>query len=263
MRPTRAIGDVPLASGRSTLSYPIDPRYAFHPYLPVRLGFRKLMRLVNPHLSQLLDKSDPFTLMSARNRTTLYREARRVLKRGVAGDFVEIGVHRGGSAAVLAGLLKNEPGRNLHLFDRWGDLPEPVAKDGFRRDDYAKSAIVEKLATLESQPPLDAVRRVVEGLVAFPADRLRYYQGWYDATLQQYEGGAVAFASLDCDYYESTKLALEFVEKHASPGATIVLDDFRSWPGVGTAVEEWRGSTRRRSDLRRLNLGTAILTIAE
>ncbi|WP_199504521.1 TylF/MycF/NovP-related O-methyltransferase [Qipengyuania sp. YIM B01966] len=40
------------------------------------------------------------------NRVSLYRLAEQTMLNGIAGDCVEIGVHRGGSAAILAGLLK-------------------------------------------------------------------------------------------------------------------------------------------------------------
>lgn len=228
-------------------------RYALHPHLPVRLGFRSLMKLANPELSRLLDLTDAFTLMSARNRTSLYRRAKWILDRGIPGDFIEIGVHRGGSAAILAQLLKDHPDRTLHLFDRWGDLPEPTANDGYRQDEYARANIPEKLAELEGGVPLKATKAIIEEGVGF--DRVVYYEGWYEETFPTYAGGKLAFASLDCDYYESVKLALTFLRVNASPGICIVNDDYDAWPGAKTATDEFLG--RYGGSVRRTGLGPA------
>lgn len=246
---------------RLTLRYPVSPKYAFHPLMPMKLGYLQLLRLVNPRLAALLDVTDPFTLMSARKRTTLYREGLRVLRAGVPGAFVEIGVHRGGSAAVLAHVIKDEHGRALHLFDRWGDLPEPTEQDGYRGEQYAKDAIRDKLVELEVDSPLEAAREVVEEIVGLPADRVHYHQGWYDSTLAQYDGGPIAFASIDCDYYESVKLALWVVERHASVGTVMVLDDYATWPGTRTALEQWLSKTRLRTRVLALSIGPAIVRV--
>lgn len=212
-------------------------RYALHPILPQRLGFRTLLAVTEPELTRLLRIGDGYTLMSARNRTTLYREARAVLEAGVPGDFVEIGVHRGGSAAVLAGALAHETGRRLHLYDRWGDLPEPSVEDGIKQTEYARANIAEKLAELEGSAPFHATREIIEQKLGF--ERAVYWPGWYDETFARYDGAPIAFASVDCDYYNSVAQALRFVRTHAAPGCRIVLDDYGTWPGARQAADEF------------------------
>jgi len=233
-----------------------SPGIAFHPYLPERLGFSWLTSLVAPELYRLLQTTDGFTLAPRRNRVTLWREARRILKRGVPGDFVEIGVHRGGTAGVLAHLLKREP-RTLHLFDRWGDLPEPTAEDAFTADEYRKDRIPEKLADLVSGPPLPDTKQLLHDVLGFPIDRTRYYQGWFSETFPAYDGGKIAFASVDCDYYESVRDALDFLAPLLSSGATIVLDDYGTWPGARAAADEWLGP--RKADLYVMPTGPAVI----
>lgn len=232
-------------------------RYGAHPLWPDRFGFKTLVGLINPSFARLLRKTDPYTLMSWRERTAVYRQAERALKNGVSGDFVEIGVHRGGSAALLASLLKAHPDRNLHLFDRWGDLPEPTEEDGVRATQYARANIPEKLAALRDGDPLGATKQVIERVIGY--GNARYYAGWYDETLPTYSGGPIAFASIDCDYYESVKLALAFVSEHAAPGATMVLDDWRGWPGVKQAVSEWMADAR--AVVAPTPFGTAIVRL--
>ena len=212
-------------------------RYGLHPLLPARLGFRRLLAKTNPNLSSVLDATDPFALAPSRSRVTLARVAHEVLDRKVPGDFVEFGVHRGGTAGVLASILRTEPGRTLHLFDRWGDLPEPTEEDGKQKEGYARANIPDKLADLRTRPPLDSTRNLMERM---QFDRVKYYRGWYDDTIATYSGEPIAFASVDCDYYNSVKLVLEFIRDHASPGCVILVDDYGDeWPGAIQATDEF------------------------
>ena len=219
------------------------PGIALHPYLPERLGFSRLVRIMAPDLARLLRITDKFTLAPRRNRVTLWREARRILRKGVPGAFVEIGVHRGGTAGILAHVIKDTD-RTLHLFDRWGDLPEPTAKDGFRAAEYRRDRIPGKLAELRERPPLPDAKRLLHQVIQFPVARTRYHEGWFRETFPAYDGGPVAFASVDCDYYESVRDSLAFLEPLLSPGATIVLDDYSLWPGARTAADEWLDGRR-------------------
>lgn len=241
--------------------YAPAPRFAGHPYYPERLGYMRLLAWVRPDLASLLRAAKPYTLMSARNLTTLYREGERTLRAGVEGDFVEIGVHRGGSAGILANLIKGQEGRHLHLFDRWGDLPEPTKRDGIRYEEYRKDRIADKLADLRDNPPLAAAKQLIEEMLEFPRERLHYYAGWYDDTLAEFSGGPIAFASLDCDYYESVKLALDFIDRHAAPSATIVADDYGGWPGAKMAIDQWMAGTRRRARIFPLRTGPAVIRL--
>lgn len=241
--------------------YPPALLLAGHPYFPERLGYMRLLGLVRPDVARLVRTTKPFTLMSARNLTTLYREGQRVLRAGIEGDFVEIGVHRGGSAGVLASLIKRFDGRHLHLFDRWGDLPEPTERDGNRYEEYRKDRIADKLADLRDNPPLVAAKQLIEELMGFSSRRLHYYPGWYSETLAQYAGGPIAFASLDCDYYESVKLALDFIDRHAAPSATVVADDYGSWPGAKMAIDQWMTGTQRSVRIYPLPTGPAVIRL--
>jgi len=233
------------------------PGIAFHPYLPERLGFSRLVKLISPELTKLLRTTDEFTLVPRRNRVTLWREARRVLKRGIPGDFVEIGVHRGGTAGILASVLRNHPGRTLHLFDRWGDLPDPVAQDGIKAAEYRKDQIADKLAELVERPPLPDAKVLLHERLGFPTSRTRYWEGWYSDTFPAYDGGSIAFASVDCDYYESVRDSLAFLTPLLSPGATIVIDDYGTWPGARAAADEWANGRR----LYALPTGPAVIRL--
>lgn len=234
------------------------PGIALHPYFPERLGFSSFVGLLSPELARLLRITDDFTLAPRRNRVTLWREAKRILRRRVPGDFVEIGVHRGGTAGILAHLLRDGD-RTLHLFDRWGDLPDPTDRDGFRAEEYRKDRIPEKLADLRERPPLPDAQKLLHSMIGFPRDRARYWEGWFNETFPAYDGGSIAFASVDCDYYESVRDSLAFLTPHLARGATIVLDDYGTWPGARTAADEWL--RERKASLFPMPTGPAVIRL--
>src|SRR5262245_37866488 len=58
------------------------------------------------------------TMLSTRRLVQLERSARAVVRRGVAGDFVECGCAQGGSAALLALCLQRSGSdKRVYLFD--------------------------------------------------------------------------------------------------------------------------------------------------
>lgn len=158
---------------------------------------------------------------------------------------------------MIADVVRRDPNRTLWLFDRWGDLPEPTEKDGHRQTEYARANIPEKLAKLADDKPLKETRHLLEDTLGF--HDARYQQGWYDETFAKYAGDKIAFASIDCDYYESSVLALDFVAQHASPGCRIVMDDYDTWPGARTATDEFAAKHGIR--VVPTGLGTALLTV--
>jgi len=235
--------------------------YALHPYWPVRLGFRKALKFVNPQAADLLEKTDGLALSTPRARISLLRECRDVLQRKVPGEFVEFGVHRGGTAAILATAIIGKSNRRLHLFDRWGDLPEPTEEDGFRKEAYARANRMDRIALLHDS--LDSTKYAVEVLASLPAERVTYYQGWFNDTIGQYPGKPIAFASIDTDYYESTVPALELCERYASRGATFFIDDFGAWPGAERATREFIARTKRKVHLSPTPTGQAVVAFLD
>jgi hypothetical protein len=220
----------------------ISLRCALHPYLPSRLGFERLLMLTSPTLGRIVRDSDEFSITPNRARVTIYREALAVLDRGIRGDIAVIGAHRGGTAAPLALLLKEWPERQLHLVDRWGDLPDPTPEDGYRAEQYRKDRIPEKLAKLKEQPPLDDCQHVMHDIVRLPESQVRYYPGWFDETLAEdgpYPGRPLAFALVHCDYYRSVRTALAFADRHMAAGGAAIVNDYCYWPGSKQATDEY------------------------
>jgi hypothetical protein len=214
--------------------------------------------LGNPTIHRLLTETDGISLLSRQKRVILYLAARHAAP--LDGDAVEIGVHQGGGAAMLLPLLTNTS-RRLHLFDRWGELPEAAPEDGVVIESMmspnARSRANEYLTKAD---PRHRAEELLVARLGIAPDRLAWYEGWFAETLPTYEGRRIAFAHLDSDFYESTKESLNFLEGHLADRATVVVDDIGDWPGVDRAVNAWLASTTRKTRIRRFR-GQAVLDV--
>jgi O-methyltransferase len=159
----------------------------------------------------------------------LYRLAREVERKGIAGDFVECGVYRGGSAAILGHALKRSTiARQLWLFDSFQGMPRPTEADG------------------PSAPALEGdfvgdeenVRRLLRKVGA-PLDRVKVVAGWFHETFPSVAIPRVALLHIDADWYESVRLCLERFYDAVEPGGIVVLDDYFDWPGCKAALEDF------------------------
>lgn len=208
-----------------------------------RRAYFTTLLLTDPEVAHAVSISEGMSLQSARRRAMLYRLARN-LPSTQQGDVIEAGVHKGGTAVVLGLALVHQPRRTLHLFDRWGDLPNPTIEDGSQYLTYRRDRIAEKLRTLENDDPLFQCRRLLHERARIPEERARYHPGWFEETFAAYTGPDIALAHLDCDYYESTELALALIAQHGVPGCLIVVDDYESWVGTRKAVDEFCRANR-------------------
>jgi O-methyltransferase len=169
----------------------------------------------------------------------LEQMTQKVVTEDIPGDIVECGVCNGGSAAVLAQLLKKSFDRQLWLFDSFQGLPVPVAADG-----PSAPEVVGRLVGSE-----DTVRRVLKQ-TGVPMERVHIAAGWFHETFLHVQIDRIAFLHIDADFYESILLTLERFYDAVAPGGFVVLDDYYDWPGCKAALEEF--AARRELTLKLL-----------
>jgi O-methyltransferase len=177
-------------------------------------------------------------------RWQVIREATMYLATAqIPGDYLEFGVYTGSTFAYACNIM------GLHFkhmrfiaFDSFEGLPEPKGKDVLE-DGYTSHFYQGQYQCSEDQ--------FIENLRAENVDmsRVQIVKGWYDETLRSesvVELGIdkVAAAFIDCDFYESTVPALEFLTHRMSVGTILMFDDWRCYRnlpdyGVQLAVREW------------------------
>ncbi|HEX6747031.1 MAG TPA: TylF/MycF/NovP-related O-methyltransferase [Longimicrobium sp.] len=197
----------------------------------------------------------PWTLVGIGGLEATWRLAKQMLDRGVPGDFVELGVARGGCAALMGGVLFRGgaagEGRRLWLFDSFEGLPDPTAED-FRDGQSDTGDHVRPLVRGDCLGTLDEVKRLLLEQEGFPADRVRFVQGWFQDTVPVWREkiGSIAVLRIDGDWYESTKVCLEGLYDLVSPGGAVIVDDYASCYGCERAVHEFLDARGLSVDIR-------------
>ena len=143
------------------------------------------------------------------------KELLRVVKFAPVGDFVEIGVFKGGSAYYLNEVCK-EMKCTLHLFDTFEGMPfrghldiHPVGMFGNVDFEFIKKQ--------------------------FPDAKI--YKGIFPATLPE-DLKNVSFVHVDCDQYESVKSVIEIMPERMVDGGLMYFDDYSNIPGAKKAIED-------------------------
>lgn len=139
---------------------------------------------------------------------------------GLPGDFIELGVARGGTSLFFAFLARKWKKKVLSL-DSFEGLPAP---DSIRDNPYFLEGFYRSAAS-EPVSVYDRFRRAIR---EFEAEEIIVpMKGFFKDTLpcisadQKY-----CFAHIDCDLYESVHLALSHVYDRTVDGGVIVIDDF-------------------------------------
>ena len=171
----------------------------------------------------------------------------------VPGDVIELGVYLGGAGIVMAAVAERE-GRKFHGFDVFTMIPEPSSEND---DDFSKEAY-RKITTgnfggIGDDPYYghepDFTGRVKANFarhgVPIDGDKRTLHKGLFEETLPNYSS-PVAFAHIDCDWYDPVKLCLEEISKRLSPGGVMILDDYHAWAGARRATDEFLARNRGR-----------------
>src|SRR5262249_15115076 len=73
------------------------------------------------------------------------------------------------------------------------------------------------------------------------------HKGLFEETWPKVQIRKVAFAHIDCDWYDPVRFCLEAVGKALRPGGVVVIDDYHAFEGCKTAVDEYMAA---RTDFR-------------
>jgi O-methyltransferase len=219
-------------------------------YRAGRLGLQLLRGLDASSVATLRDSLGvAATILRARQESilqvprlkALHRLARVLDREGVEGDFVECGVYRGGSAAILGHALRDLTlPRQLWLFDSFQGLPRPTEADRPSAPALEKSFVGDE--------------RVVIRLLAkvgSPLDRVQIIPGWFHETFPMAPVRRVALLHIDAGRYEYIRLCLERFFDALEPGAIVVLDDYDGWPGCKAALDDFAAARALKIELQR------------
>ncbi|MFH1572345.1 MAG: TylF/MycF/NovP-related O-methyltransferase [Acidobacteriota bacterium] len=217
---------------------------------------------------ELIARVRPNTYLPRAKLRNLLRLVRDLRRRGVAGDIVECGVYRGGSAGLLAYACAGE--RHTWLFDSFAGLPQPTAEDaggrllGRETGERCVARLVRKPdAPLRPINHCVGTREEVEALLfetglMIERKTVTVIQGWFQETLAPACARIpkIALLHLDGDWYESTAVCLKHLFDLVAAGGWVVVDDYGYWHGCRKAVDEFL-ALRKLAPCKH-NIGSAI-----
>lgn len=70
-------------------------------------------------------------------------------------------------------------------------------------------------------------------------DRVALVQGLFEETWPLQPNRPVAFAHIDCDWYDPVHFCLKAVAAQLQPGGSIILDDYHDYGGCRAATDEF------------------------
>ena len=158
---------------------------------------------------------------------SLILNCKQVLHEGVEGDFAEVGVFRGNSAAVLAEFAKFM-GRRAYLFDTFDGFDETA----FNGPDSQRQA----------GEWGDTSTSLVEEVLGDSAEACSFVGGYFpDSLTKEHKKNNYAIVSIDCDLYKPIKASLDEFYPLLSHGGVFFVHDYSSrfWEGATNAVDEF------------------------
>lgn len=173
----------------------------------------------------------------------LFRVVQDIEKKKVPGILIETGCALGGSGIVIASAKHRS--RVFFIYDVFGMIPPPSDKDG--KDIHSryqvivegKSEGINGDAYYGYEPNLlEKVSLTFEMFRLKPVtNNIHLIQGLYEDTL--HITSPVAFAHIDCDWYDSVMTCLQRIEPWLSSGGIMIIDDYYAWSGCKRAVDEY------------------------
>jgi len=185
----------------------------------------------------------PYSLVGPCGLEATYKLTKLMNQDKIAGNFVELGVARGGSAALMgmaAFDCTSTFNRKLWLFDSFEGLPEPTSED-FDQNKCETGAHVQPLCKGSCLGLLGEVKELMLKKFGFPRDKVFLVKGWFKNTIpiEKQKIGQIAVLRIDADWYEPTKECLEYLYDQVVVRGTVIIDDYHSCFGCKKAVDEF------------------------
>ena len=157
------------------------------------------------------------------------------------GIFIEAGCALGGSSIVIA--AARSPSKKLYIYDVFGMIPPPSNADG--------ADVHERYSVIKSGNSPGIAGNKYYGYIENLIDEVKsnfksckvslsnveFVKGLYQDTMKIDE--PVAFAHIDCDWYESVMVCLNQIIPNLVIGGRVVVDDYFAWSGCKAAVDEF------------------------
>jgi asparagine synthase (glutamine-hydrolysing) len=191
-------------------------------------------------------KQKNLTYLSCEKIINLEECLQDLKQNSVSGIFLEAGIALGGSAIIIASLMPEDA--NFRGYDVFEMIPPPS-----NEDDAKSKARYEIIKNGESKgiDGKDIYYGYIENLyeqvvknfeslgLRVDDKKVSLYKGLFENTMHFTSTDTIAFAHIDCDWYEPVRLCLERIYPVLSIKGYLVLDDYHDYGGCQKAVDEF------------------------
>lgn len=191
-------------------------------------------------------RRERLTYLPARKLLRIETALSRIVRDGVEGDVVEFGVALGGSAILLA--KRAGADRRFFGLDVFAMIPPPTSeRDDARSKDRYRTIASGGAKGLGGDPyygyRTDLYEHVSSQLARYgtpvDGDRVNLVRGLFEDALPLLDISRIAFAHIDCDWYDPVRYCLNQTAARLSPGGLMVIDDYHDYEGCRRAVDEF------------------------
>ncbi len=215
---------------------------------------------------ELYVQCKPYSMTSLERMFGLYQALCYVLENKIPGDFVECGVWKGGSAMMIALVLKKYgiTDKKIYLYDTFEGMTEPTEEDKTVKGRDAEGMMKKEVSDKESATsvwcysPIDEVKKNIHS-TGYPVSQILFIKGKVEDTLSANLPGRLALLRLDTDWYVSTKTELELLYPLLEKKGILIIDDFGHWEGAKKAVVEYFRNNGQSPLLQRMDYTGRLL----
>ena len=203
----------------------ISPKKLYLQYHPDSYSLAKKYPEFNLLFERFIQQNEKNNLGDINRLWSFIININQIIEERIEGDFAEVGVWRGNTAAVLAyyAVLGK---RKVFLFDTF---------KGFDKRD---------LKGLDNTKPVefsDTSVSFVKNVIGENSEACEFIEGYFPESLNNSHQLRYSIVSLDCDLYEPTKAGLDFFYPLLSRGGILLLHDYSGgyWNGCKKAIDEF------------------------
>lgn len=184
-----------------------------------------------------------FTMTSEERMYAMYKATEYVSKNNIAGDIVECGTWKGGSAMISAIKLKKngDMKRKFYLYDTYEGMTYPTDKD----ISYSGGTAKEKWKTYNKGDKnlwcCASLKEVKGNMLSagYPENQMVFIKGKVEETIPNTLPKSISILRLDTDWYESTYHELVHLFPLLSKGGVLIIDDYGHWKGAREATDKY------------------------
>ena len=201
---------------------------------------RKMLRRIMKKLGYELWPKGTIPLTTRQIDNVRYLTRIYNLIESVNGSVVECGVGKGRTYLIFAQFIIKEGRRRvLYGYDSFEGFPEPSVHDTSKRNP--------KMGEWSGTSPEDIrVALKAAGINHdFIQGQSKLIPGFFEETLNTYDGGPIALLHIDADLYDSYREALTRLVPEVADNGVILFDEYgtEKWPGATRAVDEFMAQT--------------------